>query len=67
MTIELKVSGMTCGHCQTAVSKALQLVSGVQSAQVDLLNGTAKIEGEHLDPIALISAVIDEGYGAGIA
>ncbi len=67
MTIELKVSGMTCGHCQTAVSKALQSVSGVQSASVDLANGTAKIEGEYLDPIALISAVIDEGYGAGIA
>ena len=67
MTIELKVSGMTCGHCQTAVSKALQSVSGVQSAQVDLAKGIAKIEGEHLDPTALISVVIDEGYGAGIA
>ena len=67
MTIELKVSGMTCGHCQTAVSKALQSVSGVQSASVDLANGTAKIEGQHLDPTALITAVIDEGYGAGVA
>lgn len=67
MTIALTVSGMTCGHCQTAVTKALQSVPGVQTANVDLANGSAKVEGENLDPTALISAVIDEGYGAGVA
>ncbi len=67
MIVELHVSGMTCGHCQTAVTKALQSVSGVQSASVDLANGSAKIEGENLDPSVLISVVVDEGYGAGVA
>ncbi len=67
MNIELKVSGMTCGHCETAVSKALKGIEGVQSVQVDLKNGTAKVEGQNVSPNALIAAVIDEGYGATVA
>ena len=64
MNIELKVSGMTCGHCETAVSKALKGIEGVQNVQVDLKNGTAKVEGQNVSLNALIAAVIDEGYGA---
>ncbi len=63
MSTELNISGMTCGHCQTAVTKALQGVPGVKDVQVDLQTGTAVIEGQ-ADVQALIAAVGEEGYGA---
>jgi copper chaperone CopZ len=39
----------------------------VQTVQVDLKNGTAKVEGQNVNTDALIAAVIDEGYGASVA
>ncbi|GAA4003972.1 heavy-metal-associated domain-containing protein [Deinococcus rubellus] len=63
MTTELIVTGMTCGHCQTAVTKALQAVPGVENVSVDLESGTAQIQGQANEQ-ALIAAVKDEGYGA---
>ena len=65
-TTELSVSGMTCGHCVTAVTKALKTVEGVTDAHVDLASGKATVIGTP-DPQALIVAVIGEGYGAQIA
>ncbi len=67
MNIQLNVSGMTCGHCESAVAKALKSIEGVQTVQVDLKNGTASVEGQNVNPEALIAAVIDEGYGASVA
>ena len=63
MTTELNISGMTCGHCQTAVTKALKSVSGVEAVNVNLAGGTAQVQGQ-ADPQALMAAVKDEGYGA---
>ena len=63
MTTELTISGMTCGHCQSAVTKALKSVPGVQDAQVDLAHGSATVQGQ-ADPQALLAAVTEEGYGA---
>ncbi|MGY2896443.1 CopZ family metallochaperone [Deinococcus sp. UYEF24] len=65
-TTELNVSGMTCGHCQTAVTKALKSVEGVTDAHVDLASGKASVSGTP-DPQALVAAIIDEGYGAQVA
>jgi len=63
MSTELTISGMTCGHCQTAVTKALKSVAGVKDAQVDLQAGKAVVDGQ-VDPQALLAAVTEEGYGA---
>ena len=65
-TTELNVSGMTCGHCQTAVTKALRSVEGVSDAHVDLASGKATVTGTP-DPQALVAAIVDEGYGAQVA
>ena len=65
-TTELSVSGMTCGHCLTAVTKALKTVEGVTDAHVDLASGKVTVTGTP-DPQALIAAVIGEGYGAQVA
>lgn len=63
MTTELNIVGMTCGHCQTAVTKALRAVPGVQNAQVDLQTGRAIVEGV-AEGQALLAAVTEEGYTA---
>ncbi|WP_407538296.1 heavy-metal-associated domain-containing protein [Deinococcus radiomollis] len=63
MSTELNITGMTCGHCQTAVTKALRTVPGVQNAQVDLQTGRAIVEGQP-DLQALLAAVREEGYTA---
>lgn len=36
---EIKVKGMSCGHCAAAVTKALQNLPGVSEVQVDLDSG----------------------------
>jgi copper chaperone len=67
MSIELNVTGMTCGHCKAAVETALKNVEGVNLVQVDLASGKASVEGAHVNSDALIAAVIEEGYSAQLA
>jgi len=62
-TQNLKVSGMTCGHCAHAVTAALQKVPGVTAVEVRVEHGRARVEGD-AKPEALIAAVADAGYGA---
>ncbi|MFB6259900.1 MAG: heavy-metal-associated domain-containing protein [Thiohalorhabdaceae bacterium] len=54
---------MTCGHCVSAVKEALEGVDGVESADVSLDDGRARVIGQ-ADPQALIKAVTEEGYEA---
>ncbi len=62
--IELNVEGMTCGHCEQTVRKALAAVPGVtEVVKVDRADNRAVVEGTPaLD--ALISALQEEGYEA---
>jgi copper chaperone CopZ len=62
----LKVQGMSCGHCVTAVTQALEGVDGVQTAKVDLDAGRATVDYDETvaTPRALVGAVMDEGYTA---
>ncbi len=65
--IELKVEGMTCGHCEQAVRQALAAVPGVKTVgEVDRVRQYAAVEGD-ADPTALIAAIKAEGYQASIA
>ncbi|GAA5533528.1 CopZ family metallochaperone [Deinococcus aluminii] len=64
--IELNITGMTCGHCQAGVTKALKSVPGVTDAQVDLNTGKAVVQG-NAEPQQLVEAVVEEGYGAQVA
>ena len=61
----LKVTGMTCGGCTSAVTKALKAVSGVGEVTVSLSAGEAAVQyDEHLtSPDQLKSAVTGAGYG----
>ena len=66
--IKLRVTGMTCGHCQAKVEKALMGVSGVYSAIIDLPDGEAEVDfdDDSVTTDQLVAAVIQAGYGAKI-
>jgi len=62
-TVKLLVTGMSCGHCEMAVSKALQGIAGVQSVSVSREPGEAVVTGT-AEVALLIAAVEGQGYGA---
>ena len=45
MIIELNISGMNCQHCVKAVTEAIRSVPGVESVEVDLARGLARVAG----------------------
>jgi copper chaperone CopZ len=65
-TTTLGIGGMSCGTCVRHVSRALDGLSGVVHAEVDLAKNEATVE--HLpaftDEAALVAAVRDAGYPA---
>ena len=63
---KLKVTGMTCGHCQKTVEQALKGVTGVYSAVVDLQDGEAEIDfdDDAVTAGTLVAAVEKAGYRA---
>jgi copper chaperone CopZ len=60
--LTLKVQGMTCGHCVSAVKRALEGFDSVEEASPDLGSGLVRVRGSHLDASALIGAVEKAGY-----
>jgi Cu2+-exporting ATPase len=59
-TIELKVKGMTCAHCEMRVKKALEAVEGVETAKADHKTGKATVTlkpGADVDRQTLVEAV----------
>lgn len=68
-SLKLHVTGMTCGHCQAKVEKALKSISGVYSAIVDLPNGEAEIDfnDDTVTTDTLLGAIKTAGYAAKIA
>lgn len=59
--LELKVSGMTCGHCVAAVGRAVREVPGVRDVGVDLGTGEVTVQGD-ADEGAVRAAIVAEGY-----
>jgi copper chaperone len=64
MVIDLKVDGMSCGHCVRSVKEVLEAVPGVKSVSVTLEPGSARVEGEGVSAADLVAAVEEEGYRA---
>ena len=56
------VSGMTCGHCVSAVRSEVSQVTGVQEVSVDLEQGTITVTGDQVDDQAVAAAVDEAGY-----
>lgn len=63
--IKLHVQGMSCGACVKHVTRALMSVSGVSHVDVDLAQGTARVEGDlRTGAEPLIAALESEDYPA---
>lgn len=61
---ELRIGGMSCGHCVAAVKKALESVPGVARAEVEVGRARVIADGE-IDRDALAAAIRDAGYELG--
>jgi len=59
----LSIAGMSCAGCVASVEKALQAVTGVQSASVNFAEHTAQVSGD-VAVEELIAAVKAAGYDA---
>lgn len=58
-----QVTGMTCGHCQRAVTEEISRIPGVQGITVDLPTGSVTVAVTQLVDRADVAHAIDEaGY-----
>lgn len=64
MTVaEYKVSGMTCGHCVSAVTAEVGGIDGVSDVKVDLATGVVTVtSAAPLEEQAVRDAVDEAGY-----
>ena len=64
--IELRVEGMTCGHCVSAVTRAVKAVEPGANVEVDLGTGRVRVDGGS-SADALSKAIAEAGYPASAA
>lgn len=62
----LEIDGMSCGHCVTAVERALRNVPGVTVSAVQIGLATVNYDPALADADVLLDAVADAGYGASV-
>ena len=59
----ITVSGMTCGHCVSAVKAEVGKIDGVTEVDVELESGQVTIASEHEVGLEALRAAVDEaGY-----
>lgn len=61
-TSTYSVPGVSCAHCQAAITREVSAVAGVESVDVDLDAKTVSVSGEALDEHAVIAAIDEAGY-----
>jgi copper chaperone len=52
---------MTCGHCEKAVTHALQQVDPQAQVQIDRVQNRVEVQSTHSRE-ALAQAIVEEGY-----
>jgi copper chaperone CopZ len=61
--IDLKIEGMTCGHCEISVTKELSKLPGAQDVKASSQTGTAFLSvDESVDQAEIQAAVEEAGY-----
>ncbi len=61
-TAELKIEGMSCGHCVMAVRKELGKLNGVEVDDVQIGSATVRIDEKRTSVETLSQAVERAGY-----
>jgi copper chaperone len=59
------VTGMTCGHCEKAVTRAVKALDAQAEVRIDRPNNQVVIESAQPRD-ALAQAITDEGYTVGV-
>ncbi|MER6050868.1 heavy-metal-associated domain-containing protein [Streptomyces sp. NPDC001793] len=63
VTTTYKVTGMTCGHCEGAVSSEIGEIAGVSAVQAVAASGLVTVTSQApLDEAAVRAAVDEAGY-----
>lgn len=62
--IQIAISGMSCGHCVSRVSKALSALPGVRVDAVEVGSARVVYEAAAVSRERILAAVRDLGYGA---
>ena len=60
--ISIQVSDMTCGHCVSSVTKAVQAVDDGAQVRIDLATHRVEIGQTEATAADLISAIKEAGY-----
>lgn len=64
-TTEYAVTGMSCGHCETAIRSEVSLIDGVQAIEVSAATGRLVITAATpIEDADVIAAVDEAGYEA---
>ncbi|KZE89894.1 heavy-metal-associated domain-containing protein [Microbacterium sp. TNHR37B] len=67
-TTEFQVTGMTCGHCESAVRGEVSQVPGITDIEVSAQTGLLRVTtADAVDTAAVIAAVEEAGYEAATA
>lgn len=64
--IHLNVKDMTCGHCVSTVTKAVQSLDAKATVQVDLPSGRVDVNSS-VQPDKLVQVISEAGYPATVA
>lgn len=55
------VSGMTCGHCEKAVTRAVKQIDPQAEVKIDRVTGMVEVESAQAREL-LANAIVEEGY-----
>lgn len=61
--LDLKIEGMTCGHCEMSVTKELSKLAGAHDIKVSAAEGSAHVVlDDSVDTDAIAAAIDEAGY-----
>ena len=64
-TSEFRVTGMTCGHCESSVREEVSEIDGVEQVDVSAATGKLVVTSDQpIDEAAVLAAVDEAGYTA---
>ena len=61
--IRMKIEGMSCGHCVSHVTRALETLDGVQVEHVEVGSATVRYDPRATSEERMAQAIADAGYG----
>jgi copper chaperone CopZ len=62
--LQIKIDGMSCGHCLARVEKALTHLEGVVPGKILLGHAELLYDPARIQPARIVAAIDDAGYGA---